>query len=188
MGTGVCFGGSSIFARPMKPGQYSALSIAVVLIMGATVGLPAASETNATASLDQSQDWEDCRFWMVFAGLVVMAGRQLKQDVWKLGAWLFPALPVTPEPVSSVTMTPVPAVSLTMDDSTVTGHSMSGPVLPDVATSSSTSTPPPTVPIFITRYGEKYHYTTDCHGLRTANVGSMESKTLCKLCDAQRRR
>jgi hypothetical protein len=162
--------------------------MAGVLIIGATVGLPAASETNATASLDQSQDWEDWRFWMVLASLVVMAGRQLTQDVWRLSAWLFPALPVTPEPVTSVTMTPVPASSLTMDGSMVTEHSMSGPVLPDVATSSSASTAPPTVPIFITRFGEKYHYTKDCHGLRWSDAGGIESKTLCKFCDAQRRR
>jgi hypothetical protein len=172
----------------MNPGQHSALSMTLVLIMGATVGLPTASEPSDPASLDQSQNCEEWRFWMVLASLVVMTGRQLAQDVRGLGAWMFPALPVSPEAVTNVAMPNVPAASLIMDGSSVTENSMSGPVHPDVASLSSGSTPPRTVPIFVTRYGEKYHYTRECSGLRMAAVAGIESKSLCKTCDAQRKR
>jgi hypothetical protein len=82
----------------------------------------------------------------------------------------------------------VPAASLIMDGSSVTENSMSGPVHPDVASLSSGSNPPRTVPIFVTRYGEKYHYTRECSGLRMAAVAGIKSKSLCKTCDAQRKR
>jgi hypothetical protein len=172
----------------MSPGQHSALSMTLVLIIGATVGLPAAGEPNAPASLAQSQDWEDWRFWMVLASLVVMSCRQLAQDVRGFGAWLFPALHVTPEALTSVACPNVHAASLTIDGPTVTENSMSGPVHADVASSSSGSTPPPTMPIFVSRYGEKYHYNRGCSGLKVAIFAGIESKSLCKTCDAQRKR
>jgi hypothetical protein len=162
--------------------------MALGFFFGATVGLPAASEPNAPASLNQSQIGENWRFWVVLTSLVVMAGRQLAQELRRLGAWLFPALPVTPEAVTIVANPTVLAASVNMDGPRVTENSMSGPVHPVVACSSSGTIPPPTVPIFITRYDEMYHYSKTCSGLMMAIVAGTESKTLCRICDAQRKR
>jgi hypothetical protein len=102
--------------------------------------------------------------------------KPLAQDLRRLGAWLFPALPVTPEAVTIVANPTVLAASVTMDGPRVTENSMSGPVHPVVACSSSGTIPPPTVPIIITRYDEMYHYSKTCSGLMMAIVTAPRAK------------
>jgi hypothetical protein len=160
----------------------------LVCIIGAAGVLLAVSEPDPSESMDQSQDGMDWRFWMVLASLVVMTGRQLTQDVLPLCAWTFPASPATPEAVPGVPTPDEQAASITVEPTTAIGSPMSGPVDPDVASSSSGSVPPPTVPIWISRYGEQYHNRRECSGLRMANPMGAECKTLCRTCDVERRR
>ena len=157
-------------------------------IIGASGVLLAASEPDPVVFMDQSQSGMEWRFWMVLASLVVMTGRQLTQDVLALCAWTFPASPATLEAVPGVAMLDDSAGSNTVEPTTLIGSPSSGPVQPDVASSSSGAVPPPTVPIWISRCGEKYHYRRECSGLRMANPMGIESRTLCRTCDLERRR
>jgi hypothetical protein len=173
---------------PVQPCLHMAMSETLACIIGASGVILAASEPDLPESMDQMQGRMDWRFWMVLASLVVMTGRQLSQDVLALSAWVFPATSVTPEAVPSVPVPDVVAASITVDSTTADENSMSLPVMPDFASSSAGSMPPPTVPIFVSRYGEKYHYKKGCSGLMLANAMGIESRTLCKICDVQRRR
>jgi hypothetical protein len=157
-------------------------------IIGATRILLAASETGSDESIDESHGGLDAPFWIVVIFLVLMTARQLTQDVLVLGAWMFPATPVTPAAVPSVSEPEVPADSINLEGTTVSESTQSGPVLPDVASSTSGFGPPPIVPIFFSRYGEKYHYRNNCTGLGKAIPAGIESRTLCKICDVQRSR
>jgi hypothetical protein len=180
--------GCSTATMALQPPVHSAMPRTLECIIGASGVLLAASEPDPSASMDQSQGGMDWRFWMVLASLVVMTGRQLTQDVLALCAWTFPASPATPEAVPGVATPDEPAASITVEPTTTIGSPMSGPVEPDVASSSSGAVPRPTVPIWISRYGEKYHYRRECSGLRMANPMGIESKTLCRTCDHERRR
>jgi hypothetical protein len=157
-------------------------------IIGASWVIVADSQPDRPGSMDQANGRMDWRFWLVLAILVIMAVRQLLQDLLVLIEWIFPASPVTPEAVPSVTDPSVLAAAITMESSTDDAISMSVSVMPDVATSTAGSMPPPSVPIFVSRYGKKYHYTQECTGLMAANLVGIECKTLCKTCHAQRRR
>jgi hypothetical protein len=164
------------------------MSASLAGIIGASGVFVAVSQPDRPESMDQTNDRMDWRFWLVLASLVVMTVRQLLQDVLALSAWIFPTSPATPEAVPSVTDPYVLAAAITMESTTADAISMSVPVIPDVASSSAGSMPPSSVKIFVSRYGEKYHYTKECSGLMAANPMGIECKTLCKTCHAQRRR
>jgi hypothetical protein len=140
-GTGSQLCCCSTVATPMKPCLHSAMSKTLVCIIGASGVLLAASEPESPETLDQSQGGMDWCFWIVLASLVVMTGRQLTQDVLALRAWMFPATPVTPEAVPSVAAPDVPAASIIVERTAASENSMSGPVEPDVASSSTGSVP-----------------------------------------------
>jgi hypothetical protein len=147
------------------------------------------SEPDPSASMDQSQGGMEWRFWIVLASLVVMTGRQLSQDVLALWAWTCPSSPATPEAMPGVAVPDEPAASIIVDPITKTASPpTSGPVQPQVASSSSGAVPPPTVPIWISRCGVKYHYRRECGVMRMATPLGIESKTLCRTCDHERRR
>jgi hypothetical protein len=148
----------------------------------------AAGQPVSAESLVQSQGDMDWRFWIALASLVVMSGRQFTQDVLGLCAWWSPATPATREAVLGVAAPAVAAVPIALDHSAASENSMSGPVGPDVVSCSSGPGPPPTVPIFVSRHGERYHYRKECSGLRMASPQGVESKTLCKTCAAVRSR
>ena len=153
-----------------------------------TRGSVVSSEPDLADSMDESPADMDWRFWITLTSLVVMTARQLRHDVQAITAWAFPSTPSIPESVLSATMLEVSPTDMTVETTTTDGTSMLGPVGPDTGSSSAASVPPPSVPIFVSRYGEKYHYREDCSGLRLANQKGIESKILCKTCDVQRKR
>ena len=175
----------SSLARSVNPCLQSAMSNSMAGIIGASGVIVADSQPDRPGSMDEAHGRMDWRFWLVLVILVIMAVRQLLQDLLVLIEWIFPASPVTPEAVPSVTDPSVLAAAITMESSTDDAISM---VMPDVATSTAGSMPPPSVPIFVSRYGEKYHYTKECSGFMAANLVGIECRTLCKTCHAQRRR
>jgi hypothetical protein len=150
--------------------------------------LSAAGAPDPPQLMDQTQGDMDWRFWGVLASLIVMSGRQLRQDVLALGAWIFPAAAIAPKAVPEVAINDVCTASSTLLSSSADATSMSGPEVPDAGASSAAAAAPPTVPIFVSRHGDRYHYRQECSGLRLANPLGIESKTLCKTCDAARRR
>ena len=175
-------------AMPVYPCLQPPMSETLACIIGASGVMLAACEPHLPESMDQSQGSMDWRFWMVLAILVVMTGRQLSQDVLALSALVFPAMPVTLEAVPSVAVPDVLATLITAESTTANENPLSAPVMPDNASPSAGSMPPPTVPIFVSRCGEKYHYKKECSGLLAARPMGIESRTLCKICDVQRRR
>jgi len=172
----------------MKTCWHFTLLQTLVSIIAASAVLSAAGAPDPPETMDQTQGDMDWRFWVVLASLIVMTGRQLRQDVLALSAWIFPAASVAPEAVPDVAMLDVPAALNTLPSSTADENSISGPVVPDAGASSAAAMPPSTVPIFVSRHGEKYHHRQECSGLRLANPLGIESKTLCKTCDVERRR
>ena len=175
-------------AMPVYPCLQPPMSETLACIIGASGVMLAACEPHLPESMDQSQGSMHWRFWMVPAILVVITGRQLSQDVLALSALVFPAMPVTLEAVPSVAVPDVLATLITAESTTANENPLSAPVMPDNASPSAGSMPPPTVPIFVSRCGEKYHYKKECSGLLAARPMGIESRTLCKICDVQRRR
>ena len=175
-------------AMPVYPCLHSQMSETLACIIGASGVMLAACEPHLPESMDQSEGIMDWRFWMVLAILVVMTGRQVSQDVLALSALVFPAMPVTPEAVPSVAVPGVLANLITAESTSGHENSLSMPAIPDNASPSAGSMPPPTVPILVSRFGEKYHYNKECSGLLAARQVGIESRTLCKICDVQRRR
>jgi hypothetical protein len=135
---------------------------------------------------DQLQDEFAWRFWVVLAFLIVMAGRQLKRDVFTICKWMVPATVVT-RPWPLVNDPPEVAACATEESKELDADSMSVSVLGPTASSSAARTPLPTAPIFLSRHGEKYHYSKLCCRLSLAEASGINRKTLCKVCDAQRR-
>jgi hypothetical protein len=172
----------------MKPDVHAAMLHTLVCTICVCGVLCAASQPVSPESLVQSLGEMDWCFWTVLVSLVVMSGRQFTQDVLGLCAWMSPATPVTHEAVPGVTTPSVPALPIVLDPISACVSSMPGPVEPDVVSSSCGPVPPSTVPIFVSRYGERYHYRKECSGLRMANPQGIESRTLCKTCAAMRSR
>jgi hypothetical protein len=133
--------------------------------------------------------FEDWVFWICLASLVLMAGRQLKRDVLAMYDWIVLATVVTPPDADDV---PAVLAACGAEESSQTVEPNEVPLTVAVLTmASSSSAGPmshPTVPIFISRHGERYHYNLQCRGFSTAVPSGIECKTLCKLCDEQRRR
>jgi hypothetical protein len=172
----------------MKPFLHSSMLQSLVSTICACRVLCAAGQPVSAESLVQLQGDLDWRFWIALTCLVVMSGRQLAQDVLGLCAWWSPATPVTHEAVPGVAAPSVPAVPIALDHTATSDSSMIGAVEPVVISSSSGPVPPPSVPIFVSRHGERYHYKKECSGLRMAIPLGIESKTLCKTCAADRSR
>jgi hypothetical protein len=175
-------------ARLVQPWLPFAMSLTLVCMVAAAGFLCAASVPALPESLVRSQDEMDWRFWMVFAMLVVMTGRQLTQDVLALHAWMSHATPLTHEAEPGVPEPGVPSDQIDVNPTAESENTMSGPVEAAVVSSSSGPVPPPLVPIFVSRYGEKYHYRKECSGLRLAILAGIDSKTLCKICASERAR
>ena len=133
----------------------------------------------------QLQDEFAWRFWVILMFLIVMTGRQLKRDVLTICTWMVPASVVT-RPWPLVDDPPDVAACVTEESTELDAHSMSVSVLGPTTSSSAAPTPLPTAPIFLSRHGEKYHYSNVCCGLSLAEASSIQRKTLCKFCDAQR--
>ena len=170
----------------MKPFLHSSMLQSRVSTICACRVLCAAGQPVSAESLVQLQSDLDWRFWIALTCLVVMSGRQLAQDVLGLCAWWSPATPVTHEAVPGVAAPSVPAVPIALDHTATSDSSMIGAVEPVVISSSSGPVPPPpSVPIFVSRHGERYHYKKECSGLRMAIPLGIESKTLCKTCPAE---
>jgi hypothetical protein len=124
-------------------------------ISAASAVLSAAGAPDPPETMDQTQGDMDWRFWVVLVSLIAMTGSQLTQDVLELSAWNFPATSVAPQAVPDVAMLDVPAVSNTLLSSTADEHSMSEPVVLDAGASSAAAMTPPSVPIFVSRHGDK---------------------------------
>lgn len=135
---------------------------------------------------DQLQDVFAWRFWVLLAFLIVMTGRQLKRDVFTICKWMVPASVVT-RPWPLVNDPPEVAACVTEESTEFHADAMSVSVLGPTTSSSTAPTPLPTAPIFLSRHGEKYHYSKLCCGLSLAEASGINRKTLCKFCDAQRR-
>ena len=133
---------------------------------------------------EQLQDVFAWRFWVPLAFLIVMTGRQLKRDVFTICKWMVPASVVT-RPWPLVNDPPEVAACVTKESTDLHADAMSVSVLGPTTSSSAAPTPLPTAPIFLSRHGEKYHYSKLCCGLSLAEASSINRKTLCKFCDAQ---
>ncbi len=115
-----------------------------------------------------------------------MAGRQVAGDMLAIRSWFeSPRIEPMPQPTESrsavITDSPTDASILAegLPQLRSTGGSADGLV--------SGSMAPPTMPIFFSRHGEKYHYSRLYCGLSQAEVSGNEQKTLCRGCDVQRR-
>jgi hypothetical protein len=141
--------------------------------------------------------FEDWVFWICLVSLILMAGRQLKRDVLAICDWIVVAKVVTKTDADDVPEGDEVHEGHAGDE----GHEgdyegQEVPVTVGLLTmASSSSAGPstglmshPTVPIYVSRHGERYHYNLQCRGLRSAIPLGVELKTLCKLCDLQRRR
>jgi hypothetical protein len=134
---------------------------------------------------DQLQDVFAWRFWMPLAFLIVMTARQFKRDVFTICKWMVPASVVT-RSWPLVNDPPEVAACVIEESKELHASAMSVSVLGATTSSSTAPTPLPTAPIFLSRHGEKYHYSKLCCGLSLAEASSIQRKTLCKFCDAQR--
>ena len=119
--------------------------------------------------------------------LIVMTGRQLIRDVFTICQWMVPATVVT-RPWPLVHDPPEVIASVTEESQELEADSMPVSVLGPTTSSSAALTPLPAAPIFLSRHGEKYHYSKLCCGLSLAEASGINRKTLCKFCDAQRSR
>ncbi len=140
--------------------------------------------TRALQFDEQLQDVFAWRFWIPLAFLIVMTGRQLKRDVFTICKWMLPASVVT-RPWPLVNDPPEVAACVTKESTDLHADAMSVSVLDQITSSSTAPTKLPTAPIFLSRHGEKYHYSKLCCGRSLAEASSINRKTLCKFCDAQ---
>jgi hypothetical protein len=168
-----------------KPWRLSAVTRALGLTISFSSLMLAAGIPELYSFDAQLQDEFTWRFWVVLAFLIVMTGRQLKRDVLTICTWMVPASVVT-RPWPLVDDPPEVAACVTEESTELDAHSMSVSVLGPTTSSSAAPTPLPTAPIFLSRHGEKYHYSKLCCGLSLAEASGINRKTLCKFCDTQR--
>jgi hypothetical protein len=168
-----------------KPWRLSAVTRALGLTISFSSLMLAAGIPELYSFDAQLQDEFAWRFWVILMFLIVMTGRQLKRDVLTICTWMVPASVVT-RPWPLVDDPPDVAACVTEESTELDAHSMSVSVLGPTTSSSAAPTPLPTAPIFLSRHGEKYHYSKLCCGLSLAEASGINRKTLCKFCDTQR--
>jgi hypothetical protein len=168
-----------------KPWRLSAVTRALGLTISFSSLMLAAGIPELYSFDAQLQDEFAWRFWVILMFLIVMTGRQLKRDVLTICKWMVPASVVT-RPWPLVDDPPDVAACVTEESTELDAHSMSVSVLGPTTSSSAAPTPLPTAPIFLSRHGEKYHYSKLCCGLSLAEASGINRKTLCKFCDTQR--
>ena len=168
-----------------KPWRLSAVTRALGLTISFSSLMLAAGIPELYSFDAQLQDEFAWRFWVILMFLIVMTGRQLKRDVLTICTWMVPASVVT-RPWPLVDDPPDVAACVTEESTELDAHSMSVSVLGPTTSSSPAPTPLPTAPIFLSRHGEKYHYSKLCCGLSLAEASGINRKTLCKFCDTQR--
>jgi hypothetical protein len=168
-----------------KPWRLSAVTRALGLTISFSSLMLAAGIPELYSFDALLQDEFAWRFWVILMFLIVMTGRQLKRDVLTICTWMVPASVVT-RPWPLVDDPPDVAACVTEESTELDAHSMSVSVLGPTTSSSPAPTPLPTAPIFLSRHGEKYHYSKLCCGLSLAEASGINRKTLCKFCDTQR--
>ena len=133
-------------------------------------------------SADGEDVMENVKFWLLFAALMMMAGRQAMKDVqYLIGKVRLTAVPAVPSRFrqksgasSEVTQTELKVKSVGV--ATETGG---GGVCDDSRNLLG--------PIYIAKAGERYHLSQSCSGLRGADQHGVQVKTCCLICAKTKR-
>ena len=133
-------------------------------------------------SADGEDVMENVKFWLLFAALMMMAGRQAMKDVqYLIGKVRLTAVPAVPSRFrqksgasSEVTQTELKVKSVGV--ATETGG---GGVCDDSRNLLG--------PIYIAKAGERYHLSQSCSGLRGADQNGVQVKTCCLICAKTKR-
>ena len=133
-------------------------------------------------SADGEDVMENVKFWLLFAALMMMAGRQAMKDVqYLIGKVRLTAVPAVPNGFrqmsgasSEVTQTELKVRSV-------------GVAMETGGSSSSDESRKLLAPIYIAKAGERYHLSQSCSGLRGADQNGVQVRTCCLICAKNKR-